>query len=128
MTGTGRPTACDSQRSSGLSSRTTRSQSGSTQPEHTSDGPGLRRMVVLMPVLHMVPNLCCDSAAAIELLIESGIEVMHDHPELALQRVVVDRTLSVALDAVVHIGDRRFYRPVRYVSSRIFDDLSYHLF
>src|SRR5947209_6020720 len=86
------------------------------------------RTVLLMPVLHMFPNLRRDSAATIELLVESGIEVMHDCPEVAFQRVVVDRALPVAIDAIVHVGDYCLYCPIRNVHSRVFDDLSYDLF
>src|SRR6266567_4764947 len=81
-----------------------------------------------MPVLHMFLDLRRDRAIGIELLVESGIKMMHDSPEVALQGVVVNRALSIAIDAVVYIGDHRLYRPIRYVHGRVFDDLTYDLF
>ena len=90
---------------------------------HDIDTNRIWRTVLLMPVFHVLPGLHRNGAATVVFLVKSWIEVMHDRSEVALQGIVVNRALTVAINAVVHVGDCCLYCPVGYVYSRVFDDL-----
>src|SRR6266496_4462574 len=80
-----------------------------------------------MPVLYVLVNLPRDAAITVVLLVEGGVQMVDNYSEVALQGVVIDRTLPVSVNAVVYIGNRRFHCPVGYAHGRVFDDLAYHL-
>src|SRR2546423_5841413 len=64
---------------------------------HDIDTNRIWRTVLLMPVFHVLPGLHRNGAATVVFLVKSWIEVMHDRSEVALQRIVVDRALTVAI-------------------------------
>lgn len=65
-----------------------------------------------MPVLHVLVNLRQDTAFIVVLLVECGVHMVNNHTEIAFQGVVVDWALPVAVNAVVHVSDDCFDRPV----------------
>ena len=65
---------------------------------------------MLMPLLHVFVNLRWDAAVAVVLFVECGIHMVDNHTEIALQGVVVDRALPVAVNAVVYVCDDCFNR------------------
>src|SRR5215469_10201762 len=75
-----------------------------------------------MPVLHMLLYLRGDAAVAIVLFVEGGVKMVHNGSEVALQGVVVDRALTVAIDAVVYVGNGCFRRPLRDTHRRVLHD------
>ena len=85
---------------------------------------GSYRTAWLMPVLHVLSGLHRDATVAIVLLVESGIQMVDNHTEVALQGVVIDWTLPVAVNTVVYVSNGCFDCPVRYVRGRILDDLA----
>src|SRR5215469_789894 len=80
-----------------------------------------------MPVLHMLLYLRGDAAVAIVLFVEGGVKMVHNGSEVALQGVVVDRALTVAIDAVVYVGNGCFRRPLRDAHRRVLHDLADNL-
>ena len=81
----------------------------------------------LMPVLHMLLYLRGDAAVAVVLFVEGGIKMVHNGSEVALQGVVVGRALTVAIDAVVYVGNGCFRRPLRDAHRRVLYDLADNL-
>src|SRR2546421_8198630 len=77
-----------------------------------------------MPVLHVLVNLRLDAAFTIVLFVECRVHMVDDHSEIALQGVVVDRTLPVPVNAVVNVSDGCLDSPVRDAHCRILDDLA----